>query len=96
MIKNKYFNKDTSVVSRKIGKECILVPIKKRMGDLEDIYTISGVGVYIWELIDGTRSLKDIENVIVKEFDVNGEKAKTDLTKFISQLQGYNCIEEAK
>ena len=86
------YRKDESVVSRKIADEVILVPIRKNVGDLESIYTLDEVGARIWELIDGKRSLADIKEILLSEFDVAEGTLVTDMQNFISQVEGIGGI----
>jgi hypothetical protein len=44
------FVKDLSMVFRIIGGQCLLVPIRQNVADLESIYVLNEVGGYIWEL----------------------------------------------
>ena len=46
----KYYTKDTDVVSRNVVAETIIVAIKNRMGELNSIFTLSEVGLAIWEM----------------------------------------------
>ena len=86
------YRKDESVVSRKIADEVILVPIRKNVGDLESIYTLDEVGARIWELIDGIRSLADIKEILLSEFDVAGERLISDMENFIRQVESIGGI----
>ena len=65
----KVFKKRDSIVSRKIGDELILVPIRQDVGDLESIYTLNETGARIWELIDGKTKVSQIKERLVEEFD---------------------------
>jgi hypothetical protein len=47
----KVYKKSDSMVSRKIGDESILVPIRQNAGDLDSIYTLNDTAAYIWGLI---------------------------------------------
>ena len=59
------FQKHSSIVSRRIADEVILVPIRRRLGEVECLYTLNEVGARIWELIDGTRRVEEIRDLIV-------------------------------
>ena len=83
----KCYQRDQSVVSRKIADEVILVPIRKNVGDLESIYTLDEIGAKIWELVDGKRKMKEIKNVLLEEFDVTEEQVVSDMKDFIGQLE---------
>ena len=90
----KVFARNDSVVSRQIADEVILVPIKKRAGEVDSIYTINEVAGRIWELIDGTRDVAAIRDALVEEFDVAPDTAGTDLVDFMRQLQQADAIRE--
>jgi hypothetical protein len=96
LLKRRY-RKSPDVVSREIGDEFILVPIRRDVADLESIYTLSGTGGRIWELIDGRLTGLELRDRIVEEFDVEPEQAEADLIEFLSQLEeldGISVVEE--
>jgi len=84
------------MVSRKIADEFILVPIRRKLGEVEALYTLNEVGGRIWELLDGQRSLRVLRDSLVEEFDVSETQAQADLTELIEQLQGIGAIQEAR
>ena len=90
----KHFEKDPNVVSREIAGECILVPIRQNVGDLESIYTLNEVGARIWELIDGKMKVREIKNIIVEEFEVTPEEAEKDLIELLQKLENIAGIKE--
>lgn len=89
------YQKDQSIVSRKIAEEVILVPIRKNIGDLESIYNLDEVGARIWELIDGKKKIKEIKGILLEEFDVTEQQVTSDIKDFISQLESMGGIKLA-
>ncbi|MEE9151897.1 MAG: PqqD family protein [Thermoplasmata archaeon] len=90
----KVYKKSDSIVSRKIGDEFILVPIKQDVGDLESIYTLNETAARIWELIDGKIKVRDIKERIVQEFEITPTEAERDLIEHLQQLEGIRAIIE--
>jgi len=88
------FQKDSSIVSRRVADEVILVPIRRRAGDVESIYTLNQVGARAWELIDGTRRVEEIRDRIVAEFEVSQENAEEDLLTLLEQFNEIGAITE--
>lgn len=86
-----YFKSD-SIVFRKIGDEFILVPIRHNVGDLDSIYTLNETAARIWELIDGKKSLHEIKNMMIEEFDVTPAEAENDLIEHLQQLEGIKAV----
>jgi len=88
---DKIFKKNDAVVSRKIGGELFLVPVKGSLANMQRIFTLDPVAEYIWQEL-GRKKLTEICNGIVSTFDVEREQAETDVTEFISELLEANLI----
>lgn len=86
------YEKDESMVFRRIEDETILVPIRNNIGDLQNIYILNEVGARIWELIDGKRDIKEISNAICTEYDIMPEEAERDIKEFLKDLESVGAI----
>lgn len=89
------YEKDPDMIFRDIEGEMILVPIRRRTADLESIYTLNETGSRIWELIDGQHTLREIQDIIVQEYDVTPEEAEADLAEFMAYLEEIEAVEVA-
>jgi hypothetical protein len=83
----KVYKKSESIVSRRIGDEYILVPIRQDVGDLESIYTLNETGALIWELIDGKLKVGEIKESLLDAFEVEPEEAEKDLKEHLQPPQ---------
>ena len=90
----KKYRKNENFVYRMIQHETILVPIKDNVGDMDSLYNLNEVGAFIWGRLDGEKTLRDIEAMIIEEFDVSSEKAQEDLGEFVRQLKEIDAILE--
>jgi len=88
----KYYEKDESMIGRKIADELILVPTKQNVVDLQCIYTLNELGGRIWELIDGGTSVEAIVTVLTQEYKVEVEQAEADLLNFLNELEQIGAI----
>lgn len=88
------FCRNERVVSRKIVDELILVPVRRNVAEMESIYTLNDVGARVYELIDGERTIRQICDVIVEEFEVSIEEAERDALEFLEKLVSAGSIEE--
>ena len=84
--------KNPSFVSRKIAEEYILVPIQQKASDIDCIYTLNEVGGRIWDLVDGERTVEQIRDTIVQEYEVCVEEAVTDIIELFQQLSEVNAV----
>ena len=54
--------------------------------DGHSVHSLNRVGSVVWELSDGTRSIKEIISLICERFGVPFEKARADVLEFEAQL----------
>jgi hypothetical protein len=81
------FVADTTLVTRRIGDETILVPIASRVGDLDSIYTLTEVGSRIWSLlVESPVTVDQIAVVICAEYNVSHSVAAEDAREFVEAL----------
>jgi hypothetical protein len=89
------YRKQEDIVTRQIAGETLLVPIRSNLADMQKIYGLNPLGDYIWQQLDGKRSLTEILAEVAGNFDVTEEQAEIDIREFISQLTEAGIIEEA-
>jgi methyltransferase-like protein len=88
------YRRNANFVYRKIENETILVPIKNNVGDMSCIYKLNEVGAFIWEHLDGEKTLNDILNMVAEEFDVSAEDAQIDLHDYVRDLNEIGAIHQ--
>lgn len=49
-------------------------------------HSLEDIGTFIWNQFDGRRSLSEIADLMVAEYDVDREQAEADLGLFVDQL----------
>ncbi len=89
------YEKNQSMVFRKIEDETILVPIRNNIGELDNIYVLNDVGARIWELIDGKNDMKEINNAVCAEYDIAPEEAEKDVREFLKDLESVGAIKKS-
>ena len=92
-MERKTYQQNSSMVSRKVGNELVLVPIRQNVGDLQNIYTMNEVGVRIWEAIDDAHTLQEIILIISDEYDVKKNRLENDVVKFLNQLESVGAVD---
>ncbi len=82
-----------NVVLRQVAGEHLLVPIRNDVAQMQAIYALTGVGVRVWELLDGTRSLAAVRDSMVSRFEVDADQAWADLRAFVDGLAERDLVE---
>ena len=57
------------------------------------LHNFNEVGSLIWNLIDGARSLGDIESEILAAYDVEPQRLTDDLAEFFDRLRRKGLVE---
>ncbi|MGD8625017.1 MAG: PqqD family protein [Anaerolineae bacterium] len=86
------YEKDPSIVYREIAGEAVLVPIRRNVADMAKIYSLDPVAADIWKLIDGQRTLGDIRDALLAEYDVASEVLDADLDEFVAKLLSIGAL----
>jgi methyltransferase-like protein len=85
-------SQSASIVTRKTGNEYVLVPITNHIADMNSVYTLNETGAFIWEQIDGKRSIGDIITAVTAEYDIDFRNAEADVFSFVENMSKYLII----
>jgi hypothetical protein len=89
---DRVYQKNQNFVFRQIDDETLLVPIKDSVGDVGAIYNLNTVAAFVWQHLDGRKTLQDIKGLLTDEFEVSGREAEQDLTEFVAELENIDAI----
>ena len=90
----KRFTQDPTYVYRRIADESLLVPIRQQVADLQYIYVLNPVANRIWELLDGKRSMAEVRDQVLEEYEVSPQELEQDLQEYIEELQEIAAVRE--
>lgn len=79
-------SRKTSFASRNVGGELVLVPLKNNIAEMNKLFTLNEVGAFIWDNIDDKKTIEDIVDLVMKEFEIDPETAQKDTLEFLEQL----------
>ena len=82
----------SSVVTRKTGNEYVLVPVADNIADMDSVYTLNETGAFIWEQINGRRTVEEIIDLVIKEYEIDKDSAGKDVFDFIGNMQKFLMI----
>ncbi|HXK60752.1 MAG TPA: PqqD family protein [Acidobacteriota bacterium] len=82
------------VVTRRIAGENILVPIRGRLADMQNLFTLNEVGSYIWEQLSESTTADQIAERVANEFEIDRATALEDVEQFLKGLVEAGIVEE--
>ncbi len=89
---NKVFSKNSDMVTRVIEDETILLPIYKTSDEINCIYTLNKAASRVWELLDGKRTLTELQDKLLKEFDTTSEEVDKEMQKLLKDLKEVKAV----
>jgi hypothetical protein len=81
-------------VSRKVGDEIVVVPVRAGVANLEAIFTMNAVGATIWGRLDGKTDATTIAEIVAAEYDVSAGEAAADVREFLAALVAKGLVLE--
>lgn len=87
------FVRSADVVTRKIDGETLIVPVRSGVGDLGSIFSLNGVGTFIWEALAQPATVENLVHGIVENYETTAAKAEQDVDCFLTEMQAANLVE---
>ena len=84
--------RSASIVTRKTGNEYVLVPVANNIADMNSVYTLNETGAFLWEMIDGRKTISDLIESLISEYEIDKETAVADVMSFIEEMKKYLII----
>ncbi len=86
------FRHADNIVTRKVMDETLLVPISGELASMDNLYTLNETGAFIWQALDGTRSLAEISKMLEERYDAPAEVLAADLLEIADGLAEAGLI----
>jgi len=82
-----------SVVARVVGGETLIVPIRRKVGDLASIYSFNATGTLIWKLLDSPKTVLELAASVSQEYEIDAAQAASDVTTFVGEMKAVGLVE---
>jgi hypothetical protein len=86
------FEKDGNSVTRRIGAETIIVPVRASVADLRAVYTLNESATEIWHHIDGRTTEQQLVDEVCAIYEVTPLEAERDVGGLLETLSSAGLI----
>ncbi len=93
-LRPRIFRRSDSLVTRQIAGEALLVPMRGKLAQLQQLFVLNPVGAFIWQQLDGIRDVEAIHRGLLETFEVTAEEARDDLVEYLRVLRDAKLIVE--
>jgi hypothetical protein len=88
------FVRSKAVVSRCVGGETLIVPVRGKVGDLASIYSFNHTGSLIWQTLESPKTLAEIARAVEEEYAVDHDRVLQDVTQLLNEMLSVGLVEE--
>lgn len=82
-----------SFVVREIAGTYVIVPTGQEAQKFQGLISVNEVGALLWSYLQqGNMTIKKLTAYVCREYDVDEERARDDVKKFVRILQEHNML----
>jgi len=94
---DKIYKPSEDVVARQLQGEFIIIPITSGISDSdEEIFSLNETGLDIWNKLDGKKSLREIKEDLLQQYDTSADIMEKDILGIVGELLKKNILVEVK
>lgn len=77
---------------REIAGSNIVVPVGKEANEFNGMITLNDSASFFWDCFQNDITIDEAVKLVIDEYDVDAERAKTDIQKFVELLENNNLL----
>lgn len=81
-------------VLREIAGDYVIIPTGKTTLTFNGLITVNEVGAALWKMLQSEKSLDDLVQGILDEYDVEESVAREDIQEFLDTLSKNGILDE--
>jgi hypothetical protein len=86
------YERNPDFIYRKIVNEAVLVPIHQDLADMDCLYTLNGVGAFVWERLEGPSTQAELQAAVLDEYAADPAVLIADLQRFINEMTSIGAV----
>ncbi len=88
------YERNPDFIYRRIVDESVLVPLHNNVADMNCIYTLNGLGAFLWELLAGPATRAELQTAVLAEYDADPAVLVGDLDGFLAEMVSIGALKE--
>jgi len=94
MVEQRRYTRNPDFIYRKIVDESVLVPFHNNVADMDCIYTLNGMGAFIWEQLAEPATRAQLEQAVLAEYDADPALVVADLDRFLAEMVSIGAMRQ--
>jgi hypothetical protein len=88
------FERDPAIVTRRIGDEIVLVPVRSSTGAMSEIFALNETAALVWNALAQPQSVDELSALMTNEFAIDSGPAQADIAELLDLLLEAQAIRE--
>ena len=80
-------------VLKELAGSFMVVPLGSQVINFSSIIKLSESGAFLWRLLSEDKTVDDLTCAMLSEYEVDEERAKADIEKFMKKLEDADLLE---
>ena len=81
-------------VTREIADTIVAVPTGELVNEFQGMIKLTNSSKFVWDLLQEDITIEEISDKLSKKYNIDINRAKSDVEKFVNSLKASNLIEE--
>ena len=90
------FQRDPAIITRRIGAETVLVPVRSNTAALSAIFALNETAEVIWNALEQPMSVAQLVATLTDTFEVTPEQASDDVATLLHYMREIEVIQEVQ
>lgn len=86
--------RNSGFLMRQVAGRYVLAPVGDMVKTFSGMVTMNTTGKFLWDLLENDQTVDSLAQALVENYDVEFEKAKEDVVKYIEPLLPIQAIVE--
>ncbi len=88
------YERNPDFIYRRIVDESVLVPLHNNVADMNCIYTLNGLGAFLWEYLANPATRTELQTAVLAEYDADPAVLVGDLDGFLAEMVSIGALKE--
>ena len=81
-------------VLKELAGSYMVVPLGSQVINFSSIIKLTESGAFLWRLLSDDKTVDELIDAMLSEYDVDETKARVDIEKFIKKLEDADLLEK--
>ncbi len=90
---NRFFRQRGESVTRKLGEESVIVPVRGDIADLASVFVLNETASVLWSKLSASVNEESLVQALLDQYELTAEQASADVSAFLATLSNVGLVQ---